>query len=146
MDFTSDSETFKKFRNFRITIKFKVMGLIVKSTEDFKIHLAGTDIVLPEVYVRFEYATRQDGKNVEVAAYTYVSKEAYLEGKMVHTDITNLQFRAVLEDDMESTPEVLHSFLTQVVSQQGLATERRNKSEVLSMENKSKIEDKPETM
>jgi hypothetical protein len=53
------------------------MGLTVKSTDSKKIHVQGTSIELPSVYVRFEYVSRQDGKTLELALYTYLSKEAY---------------------------------------------------------------------
>jgi hypothetical protein len=53
------------------------MGLLVKSTDSKKIHIQGTSIELPSVYARFEYANRQDGKSIEIALYSYSSRESY---------------------------------------------------------------------
>ena len=52
------------------------MGLIVKNN----ITISGTQIELPEVYGRIEFAGRANGKTLEIALATYTSKDAYKNG------------------------------------------------------------------
>ncbi len=42
------------------------MGLLVNATADKKITIQGTEIEIPNVYVRLEFAGRADGKTLEV--------------------------------------------------------------------------------
>lgn len=53
------------------------MGLIINSTADKKITIQGTEIELPSVYARLEFAGRADGYKLEIAVATYASKIAY---------------------------------------------------------------------
>jgi hypothetical protein len=65
------------------------MGLLIKSTENQKIVIAGTEIEMQEIYGRLEFAGRADGKTLEVAVTTYASKEAFKKGASALT--TNVQ-------------------------------------------------------
>lgn len=53
------------------------MGLIIKSTETKKIVITGTEVELPSIYGRVEFAARADGKTLEVALSTFASLEAF---------------------------------------------------------------------
>jgi hypothetical protein len=53
------------------------MGLIIKATEENKITITGTEIEVPSVYGRIEFAGRADGKTLEIAVATYASKSAF---------------------------------------------------------------------
>jgi hypothetical protein len=53
------------------------MGLIITSTEEKKIIIIGTEIEVPSVYGRIEFAGRADGKTLEISVSTYASKEAF---------------------------------------------------------------------
>ena len=56
------------------------MGLLINSTEEKKITITGTEIEVPSVYGRIEFAGRADGKTLEIAIATYASKEAFENG------------------------------------------------------------------
>jgi len=56
------------------------MGLLIKSTEETPITIQGTEIQIPEVYGRIEFAGRADGKKLEIAVGTYASKLAFKTG------------------------------------------------------------------
>lgn len=56
------------------------MGLLINSTEEKKITITGTEIEVPSVYGRIEFAGRADGKTLEIAIITYASKEAFENG------------------------------------------------------------------
>ena len=53
------------------------MGLIIKAKEENKITITGTEIEVPSVYARIEFAGRADGKTLEIAVATYASKSAF---------------------------------------------------------------------
>jgi hypothetical protein len=61
------------------------MGLIISG----KITITGTEIVVPNVYGRIEFAGRADGKTLEIAVATYASEEAFTSGASVLS--TNVQ-------------------------------------------------------
>jgi hypothetical protein len=81
------------------------MGLIIKSTEERIIQykdLSGNVQVLESVYARLEWASRIDGKSVEVAfPYIFISKDAFLLGaSMIQTDIqTNVSGEVIVQDN-----------------------------------------------
>lgn len=63
------------------------MALIIKPTEDKKIHVQGTSIELPQVYNRIEFGCRPNGISMEMAFYTYADLDAYQSGSYLPTDI-----------------------------------------------------------
>ncbi len=74
------------------------MGLLVSATADKKILIQGTEIELPSVYVRVEFAARANGTTLEIAATTYASKIAYDEGTgAIFTDVQQGGFSVELE-------------------------------------------------
>jgi hypothetical protein len=75
------------------------MGLLVSATADKKILIKGTEIELPSVYVRLEYAGRANGVTLEIAATTYASHEAYKDGAgAIFTDVQQGAFSVELVD------------------------------------------------
>jgi hypothetical protein len=101
------------------------MGLIVEGTEDKKLYIEGTNVELPSVYVRFEYANRQDGKSVEIAIYTYTSREDYKKSLepieefdeeircYIPTDMANYRFLSKIDDEVSTlvVMDILKSLL-----------------------------------
>ena len=74
------------------------MGLLVSATAEKKILIQGTEIELPSVYVRLEYAGRANGITLEIAASTYASKEAFKDGAgAIFTDVQQGAFSVELE-------------------------------------------------
>ena len=74
------------------------MGLLVSATAEKKILIKGTEIELPSVYVRLEYAGRANGITLEIAASTYASKEAFDDGAgAIFTDVQQGAFTVELE-------------------------------------------------
>ena len=64
------------------------MGLLVSATADKKILIKGTEIELPSVYVRLEYAARANGITLEIASATYDSLATYeAGGSTLSTDV-----------------------------------------------------------
>jgi hypothetical protein len=75
------------------------MGLLVSATAEKKILIKGTEIELPNVYVRVEFAARANGTTLEIAATTYASKAAFDEGTgAIFTDVQQGAFTAELVD------------------------------------------------
>jgi hypothetical protein len=65
------------------------MGLLINGTEEKKIVITGTEIEVPNVYGRIEFAGRADGKTLEIAIATYASKDAFKSGASAFS--TNVQ-------------------------------------------------------
>jgi hypothetical protein len=75
------------------------MGLLVSATAEKKILIQGTEIELPSVYVRLEYAGRANGVTFEIAASTYASHEAYKDGAgAIFTDVQQGSFSVELKE------------------------------------------------
>ena len=75
------------------------MGLLVSATAEKKILIKGTEIELPSVYVRLEYAGRANGVTLEIAAATYASHEAFKDGAgAIFTDVQQGAFSVELVD------------------------------------------------
>jgi hypothetical protein len=79
------------------------MGIFIRPTVDKKIKISGTDIELNEVYGRIDFVGRQDGKNLEIATTTYVSKQTYTEGKPIFTDIPQGNIYTQLQETEEQS-------------------------------------------
>lgn len=64
------------------------MGLLIESTKEKTITITGTEIALPLVYGRLEFAARADGKTLEIAVGTYASRAAFETGAgQMFTDV-----------------------------------------------------------
>ena len=75
------------------------MGLLVNATAEKKILIQGTEIEIPNVYVRLEYAARANGTTLEIAIATYASKQAFKDGAgAIFTDVQQGAFTVELQE------------------------------------------------
>lgn len=79
------------------------MGLLVKSTADKKIKISGTDFELEQVYARIRFVAQPNGRELEIAFAIYANYEMFLENKLLFTDIPEINFRAVLPEEVEQS-------------------------------------------
>ena len=96
------------------------MGLIISG----KITITGTEIDVPSVYGRIEFAGRADGKTLEVAIATYASKEAFTSGASVlSTNVQQGSFNAeILPTELQSI-DTAHEYGKQAFEQLGYTVE-----------------------
>ena len=96
------------------------MGLIISG----KITITGTEIVVPNVYGRIEFAGRADGKTLEVAVATYASKEAFTSGaSALSTTVQQGTFNAeILPTELQSI-DTAHEYGKQAFEQLGYTVE-----------------------
>lgn len=96
------------------------MGLIISG----KITITGTEIDVPSVYGRIEFAGRADGKTLEVAVATYASKEAFESGASVlSTNVQQGSFNAeILPTELQSI-DTAHEYGKQAFEQLGYTVE-----------------------
>jgi hypothetical protein len=100
------------------------MGLIIKSTENQPIVIKGTNIEVPNVYGRLEFAGRADGKTLEIAIMTYASKEAFKESaSQLSTNVPQGSFAVELQEGESQSVETSHIYSKQVLEQQGYDVE-----------------------
>ena len=75
------------------------MGLLVSATSSKKILIQGTEIELPNVYVRIEFAGRANGTTLEIAANTYASNDAFKSGAgAIFTNVQQGNFTVELQE------------------------------------------------
>lgn len=96
------------------------MGLIISG----KITITGTEIVVPNVYGRIEFAGRADGKTLEVAVATYASKLAFESGaSILSTTVQQGTFNAeILPTELQSI-DTAHEYGKQAFEQLGYTVE-----------------------
>ena len=96
------------------------MGLIISG----KITITGTEIEVPSVYGRIEFAGRADGKTLEVAVSTYASKEAFTSGASVlSTNVQQGTFNAELREGELQSIDTAHEYSKQAFEQLGYTVE-----------------------
>ncbi len=92
------------------------MGLIIKN----KITIIGTQIELPEVYGRIEFAARTDGKTLEISLNTYASKEAFKSGaSIISTSVPMGNFSVEISPNENQSTETAHNYTKAVLEQLG---------------------------
>ena len=96
------------------------MGLIISG----KITITGTEIDVPSVYGRIEFAGRADGKTLEVAVATYASKLAFESGaSALSTNVQQGTFKAeILPTELQSI-DTAHEYGKQAFEQLGYTVE-----------------------
>jgi hypothetical protein len=96
------------------------MGLIISG----KITITGTEIEVPSVYGRIEFAGRADGKTLEVAVATYASKSAFKSGaSALSTNVQQGSFNAeILPTELQSI-DTAHEYSKQAFEQLGYTVE-----------------------
>ena len=91
------------------------MGLIIKNN----VVISGTQIELPEIYGRIEFAGRADGKTLEVAVATYASKNAFKQGASVlSTNVPQGSFTVQIQERELQTVETAHEYAKKALEQQ----------------------------
>lgn len=100
------------------------MGLIINSTEEKKITIQGTEIELPNVYTRLEFAGRADGKKLEIAVATYASKQAYKSGaSQLTTNVPQGTLNVELQEGEIQSVETAHLYAKLAFEQEGYNVE-----------------------
>jgi hypothetical protein len=96
------------------------MGLLVKQTETAKIIVTGTEIEIPEVYCRIEFAGRANGITLEIASSNYESKEAFKGGvSAISTNIPNSNFTVELQEGEMQTIETALTYMQVALEEAG---------------------------
>lgn len=96
------------------------MGLIIKGN----IKIQGTEIELPEVYGRLEFAGRADGKTLEIAVATYASKTAFTSGASVlSTNVQQGNMNVELKEGEMQSVDTAHEYAKQAFEQLGYTVE-----------------------
>ena len=96
------------------------MGLIINATEEKTITIKGTEITVPNVYGRIEFAGRADGKTLEIAISTYASKEAFENhASALSTDVPQGNINAELQVGEIQGLETAHEYAKKAFEQLG---------------------------
>lgn len=100
------------------------MGLIITSTEEKKITITGTEIEVPSVYGRVEFAGRADGKTLEIAVATYASKSAFQsKASVLSTNVQQGSFTVELKNGELQSIETSLEYVKQAYEQVGYKVE-----------------------
>jgi stringent starvation protein B len=96
------------------------MGLLIESTQEKTITITGTDIALPLVYGRIEFAARANGKTLEIAIGTYASKAAYDNGAgQMFTDVPQGNLNVELQEGEVQGLDTAHAYAQVAFEQMG---------------------------
>jgi hypothetical protein len=95
------------------------MSLTVKSTEDKKIFISGTELEIPEVYVRIRFLGDYDGKTIEGETTTFANHQCFVEGKVLYTDVPIGSFKATLATGEEQSIDTVHNYAKATYEQLG---------------------------
>jgi hypothetical protein len=100
------------------------MGLLIKSTQENKITITGTEIQVPSVYGRIEFAGRADGKTLEIAVATYASKSAFKsKASALSTNVQQGSFTVELQEGELQSIETSLEYGKQAFVQLGYTVE-----------------------
>ena len=100
------------------------MGLLINATDEKTITITGTDIQVPNVYGRIEFAGRADGKTLEIAVTTYASYQAFTSGAAAFsTDVQMGSFTVELQPTEVQSIETALQYASVVYTQQGYNVE-----------------------
>lgn len=99
------------------------MSLTVKSTESKKIIISGTEVELPQVYIRIRFLGDYDGKTIEAETSTFANSQCFKEGKVIHTDVPIGNFKAVLAEDEIQSIEIIHDYAKKTYEEMGYEVE-----------------------
>lgn len=100
------------------------MGLIINATDEKTITITGTEIQVPNVYGRIEFAGRADGKTLEIAIATYASKQAFENGaSALSTDVPQGNINAELQEGEIQGLDTAHQYAKSAFEQLGYAVD-----------------------
>jgi stringent starvation protein B len=96
------------------------MGLLIESTKEKTITITGTEIALPLVYGRIEFAARANGKTLEIAIGTYASRAAFESGAgQMFTDVPQGNITVELQPGEIQGLETAHIYAQSAFEQMG---------------------------
>jgi hypothetical protein len=96
------------------------MGLLIESTKEKSIIITGTDIALPLVYGRIEFAARANGKTLEIAIGTYASRKAFETGAgQMFTDVPQGNITVELKYGEIQGLDTAHTYAKEAFEQMG---------------------------
>jgi len=96
------------------------MGLQINSTKDKTILITGTEISLPSVYGRLEFAARANGTTLEIAVGTYASKAAFESGAgQMFTDVPQGNITVELQPGEIQGLDTAHTYAKSAFEQMG---------------------------
>jgi hypothetical protein len=96
------------------------MGLLINSTKEKSITITGTEISLPLVYGRIEFAARANGKTLEIAIGTYASKAAFESGAgQMFTDVPQGNITVELQPGEIQGLDTAHTYAKAAFEQMG---------------------------
>ena len=100
------------------------MGLIINATEEKKITIQGTEIELPNVYARLEFAGRADGYKLEIAVAIYASKTAYKGGaSTISTNVPQGTLNVEIQEGEQQSVDTAHEYAKKAFEQEGYSVE-----------------------
>lgn len=103
------------------------MGLLINATDEKTITITGTEIQVPNVYGRIEFAGRADGKTLEIAVTTYASQQAYTSGAAAFsTDVQMVSFTVELQPTEVQSIDTALQYAASVYTQQGYNVQIQN--------------------
>lgn len=86
------------------------MAIIIKSTENKKIHVLNTSIEVSEVYGRIGFVSPTDGKTIEIVTDTFENHERFLENAFFSVDTPKENVKATLEAGEVQSVETAHKY------------------------------------
>lgn len=96
------------------------MGLQIKASKNKTITITGTEITLPLVYGRIEFAARANGTTLEIAIGTYASKSAYESGAgQMFTDVPQGNLNVELQPGEIQGLDTAHTYAKEAFEQMG---------------------------
>jgi hypothetical protein len=96
------------------------MGLQINSTKEKTILITGTEIALPLVYGRLEFAARANGTTLEIAVGTYASKAAFESGSgQIFTDVPQGNLTVELQTGQIQGLETSHIYAQAAFEEMG---------------------------
>lgn len=99
------------------------MAILIKSTKDKAILIAGTDIKMTDVYGRLTFVGKADGKTMEIAVDTFASPATFAEGKPLFTDIQSGNVNATLDAGEVQSIETAHKYAAMAYESLGYEVE-----------------------
>jgi hypothetical protein len=100
------------------------MGLIIKSSEKRKVIILGTEIEMPTIYGRVEFAGRADGKTLEISLSTYASLEAFEnKASVITTNVPMGNLNIELEETQAQDLDNSLKYMKLALDQEGFDVE-----------------------
>jgi len=86
------------------------MAILIRSTEEKKITISGTDIELQEVYGRIRFLGDFNGKSIQGEVATFANIATFEEEKILYTDVPTGPYQSQLEVGEVQSLETAHKY------------------------------------